>query len=211
MIYLANGDDNAVTVLRASNHQLIQTIPVGTEPSMIAVNPHIGASGHIFVTTTGEDGGWNRFLLLPKGWPEYLGASTARPLALDLNEPQEGIVFDPDRERVSATSRGDDLLAVYLDGERTCPSGAGCPSDSARLGEYQITVCVASPDGTCRQTLAQAGLRQRQIKPPSRRGGGGNWGNGLRALSVEPEQSAKTLMDKTQHTGEGGIHPPRSG
>jgi YVTN family beta-propeller protein len=109
----------------------------------IAVNPLIGTSGHIFATTTGEDGGWNQFLLLPKGWPEYY----ARPHALSLNEPRDGIAFEPTTLRVYVTSRSDDLLAAYLDGEPTCPA------NFAMHDRYQITVCVANGEGICKKTL----------------------------------------------------------
>jgi hypothetical protein len=123
---------------------------------MIAVNPLIGTSGHIFATTTGEDGGWDKFLMLPKGWPEYFARAYAQP----LDEPQEGIHFEPSSLRVFVTSRADDLVAAYLDGEPACPTNfvsgaaAGQPrSDSTFQTDpavgYQIKVCVAQPDGTC--------------------------------------------------------------
>jgi YVTN family beta-propeller protein len=108
---------------------------------MIAVNPLIATSGHIYVTTAGADGGWDRVLLLPKGWPELF----ARAYALDLNEPQEGIAFEPATLRVFVTSRSDDLVAVYQDGD---PS---CPSNFSLTAEYRIVICMANPDGTCQQ------------------------------------------------------------
>jgi YVTN family beta-propeller protein len=118
----------------------------GEEPAplrMIAVNPNIGTSGHIFATTAGVDGGWDKFLLLPKGWDEYF----ARAHALDLNGPREGIAFEPSTDRVFVTSRADDLVAAYLDGEPVCPTNFVMSS------EYLITVCVAGPDGTCEETF----------------------------------------------------------
>ena len=140
----------------------IRRMPAG-EPvplRMIAVNPLIGTSGHIFATTTEADGGWDKFLMLPKGWPEYF----ARAYAQDLNEPQEGIVFEPESLRVFVTSRADDLAAAYLDGEPACPTnfvtGALSESSDSEPGfqadpmlEFQIRVCVAQPDGTCARTL----------------------------------------------------------
>jgi YVTN family beta-propeller protein len=120
----------------------------GEEPvplRMIAVNPNIGTSGHIFATTAGADGGWNKFLLLPKGWPEYF----ARAHALDLNGPREGIAFEGSTDRVFVTSRADDLVAAYLDGEPVCPTNLAMSSAS----EYLITVCVAGPDGSCVETF----------------------------------------------------------
>jgi YVTN family beta-propeller protein len=112
---------------------------------MIAVNAAIGSSGHLFLTTASSDGGWDRFLLLAKGWPEYF----ARAHALDLHEPREGLVFDPDTQRAFATSLYDNLLAAYADG---APS---CATNFAALAEYQIKVCVAEPDGTCDRILTR--------------------------------------------------------
>jgi|GEM_PF-2413343 len=140
----------------------IRRMPAG-EPvplRMIAVNPLIGTSGHIFATTTEADGGWNKFLMLPKGWPEYF----ARAYAQDLDEPQEGIAFEPASLRVFVTSRSDDLAAAYLDGEPACPTnfvtsalGEGPSSDPASRTEptddYEIRVCIAAPDGTCAKTI----------------------------------------------------------
>jgi YVTN family beta-propeller protein len=114
---------------------------------MIAVNPLIGTSGHIFATTTEKDGGWNKFLLLPKGWPEYF----ARAHAMPLSEPQEGIVFEPASLRVFVTSRAGDLVAVYLDGEPACATNFG--TRSAVPEDYQLKICIAGPDGTCAKTF----------------------------------------------------------
>ncbi len=140
----------------------IRHMPAG-EPvplRMIAVNPLIGTSGHIFVTTTEADGGWDKFLMLPKGWPEYF----ARAYAQAIKEPQEGIAFEPTTLRVFVTSRSDDLVAAYLDGEPACPTNfvtgvlsEGLSSERALQAgpaeEFQIQVCVAQPDGTCAETV----------------------------------------------------------
>jgi YVTN family beta-propeller protein len=111
---------------------------------MIAVNPAIGSSGHIFVTTAGVDGGWNKVLVLAKGWPEYF----ARAYALDLAGPREGIAFDASTKRVFVTSRASGKLAVYLDGEPICPT-------NFEMGNYRITVCVADSKGGCKQLLTR--------------------------------------------------------
>jgi DNA-binding beta-propeller fold protein YncE len=126
----------------------------GAEPvplRMVAVNPLIGTSGHIFVTTTAGDGGWNKVLMLPKGWPEYF----ARAYGLVLAEPQEGIAFEPASLRVFVTSRSSDLVAAYLDGEPACPTNflAGALGKSLQPEDYQIRVCVAGPDGSCTKTI----------------------------------------------------------
>ncbi|MFC2029228.1 hypothetical protein ACFLWA_00690 [Chloroflexota bacterium] len=112
---------------------------------MVAVNPSIGTSGHLFATTASVDGGWNKFLLIPKGWPEYF----ARPYALDLKGPREGIAFEPSTLRVFVPSRRDDLLAVYLDGEPVCPQNFTSSVD------YEVSVCVAGADGTCKATYTR--------------------------------------------------------
>jgi hypothetical protein len=113
---------------------------------MIAVNPSIGSSGHLFVTTTSEDGGWNMLLTLAKGWPE----GYARAYALDLNEAREGIAFAPGTLRLFASSRTDNLVAVYLDGEPVCATNFLA---SEQAEGYLVKVCVAGPDGTCQQIL----------------------------------------------------------
>jgi YVTN family beta-propeller protein len=152
LVYVATIDTARIVAIDGSSNTYlgwaqIKRLP-GAEPApmrMIAVNPNIGTSGHIFATTTGEDGGWNKFLLLPKGWPEYF----ARPHALNLNEPREGIAFEPTTRRVFVTSRSDGRVAVFLDGEPVCASNFGAPE------RYQITICVAQPDGTCREVYTR--------------------------------------------------------
>lgn len=150
LVYVATIDTFRIAVVDGATSQFlgwaeIRRLP-GGEPvplRMIAVNPAIGSSGHIFVTTAAVDGGWNQFLTLPKGWPEYF----ARPYALALNQPQEGIAFDASTGRVFATSRSDNKVAVYRDGEPTCPNNFA--------DDYQITVCIANPDGSCKQVLTR--------------------------------------------------------
>ncbi len=150
LIYVATIDTFRIAVVDGSDDSYegwaeIKRLP-GGEPvplRMIGVNPNIGSSGHIFLTTVGTDGGWNKFLLLHKGWPEYF----SRPVALDLNGAREGMAFDPVQSRVFVTSRSNDLVAVYLDGEPTCPYNFA--------DEYQLTICVASPDGTCQELITR--------------------------------------------------------
>ena len=113
---------------------------VGVPLRMIVVDGIIGSSGHVFVTTAAIDGGQNKVLAMSKGWPEYF----ARAYALDLRGPREGIAFEPSTKRVFVTSRATGKLAVYQDGEPFCPGNFAAD-------EYQVTVCVANPDGTCQQ------------------------------------------------------------
>jgi len=151
LVYVATIDTFRIAVVDGSNDTFlgwaeIRRMP-GAEPvpmRMIAVNPSIGTSGHVFVTTVGSDGGWNKFIMLRKGWPEYF----ARPYAIDLGEAREGILFNPNSARVFATSRTENRVVVYQDGEPTCPTNFG-------LDGYQITVCVANPDGTCKQVITR--------------------------------------------------------
>jgi YVTN family beta-propeller protein len=153
LVYVAAIDTFRIAVLDGATDTFlgwaeIRRLP-GAEPvplRLIAVNPLIGTSGHVYVTTAGADGGWNKLLLLPKGWPEYF----ARAHALDLNGPREGLAFDPASLRVFATARGGNRLAVYLDGEPMC-------MQNFALGGYQIKVCLANPDGTCRPVETPAG------------------------------------------------------
>ncbi len=150
LVYVATIDTFRVVVLDGNTDTFlgwaeIRRLP-GTEPvplRMVAVNPLIGTSGHVFLTTVGEDGGWNRFLLLPKGWPEYF----ARAHALELEEAREGIAFEPTTLRVFVPSRADDLVAVYLDGEPVCPTNFAT--------DYQITICLAGPGGSCQQMFTR--------------------------------------------------------
>lgn len=149
LVYVATIDTFRIAVVNASTNTFlgwaeIRRLPNG-EPvplRMIAVNPNIGTSGHVFVTTVAGDGGWNKVLTLPKGWPEYF----ARPYALDANTPREGILIEGVNKRVFVTARGDNKLAVFQDGEPVCPT-------NFRDEGYMVTVCVANPDGTCNQVL----------------------------------------------------------
>jgi YVTN family beta-propeller protein len=150
LVYVATIDTFRIVVVDGSDDSFEGWAEIRRTPSgepvplrMIAVNPSIGGSGHVFLTTVGEDGGWNKFLLLHKGWPDYF----SRPIAMDLSEAREGMAFDPVHSRVFVTSRSSDLLAVYLDGEPTCPYNF---SD-----EYQLTICVANPNGTCREVITR--------------------------------------------------------
>jgi YVTN family beta-propeller protein len=152
LVYVATIDTARIAVIDGSTDTLlgwaeIRRLPGGEAVPlrMIAVNPSAGTSGHVFVTTAGEDLGWNKLLMFPHGWPESFG----RPYGLELGEPREGIAFDPGTLRVLATSRRDDTLAVYLDGEPACPGNVELP------GEYQIVVCVANADGSCQERLSR--------------------------------------------------------
>ncbi|MDW8102313.1 MAG: right-handed parallel beta-helix repeat-containing protein [Anaerolineae bacterium] len=107
----------------------------------IAVNPYIGTSGHIYVTTTGTDGPFDKVLMLPKGWPEYF----ARPYALDMgsgSDPREGIAFDQNRSLVYVTLRGKDELTVIQDGEPACFQNFSIGQGRLTFGEFFLKICV---------------------------------------------------------------------
>jgi YVTN family beta-propeller protein len=136
-VYVATIDSARIVVVDGSTDTLLGWAEIrrsgGGEPvplRLVAVDPLLGASGHLFVTTTGEDGGWDRVLMLPKGWNEGF----AQPIALELDEPREGIALEAASHRVFVSSRAGDLVAVYLDGEPPCPG------NFALAGEYQVSV-----------------------------------------------------------------------
>jgi YVTN family beta-propeller protein len=149
LVYVATIETFRIAVVNANTNTFlgwaeIRRLPNG-EPvplRMVAVNPSIGSSGHVFVTTVAGDGGWNKILTLPKGWPEYF----ARAYAIDANSPQEGILFEGVNKRLFATARGGNRLVALQDGEPVCGNNFGGES-------YKVTVCIANPDGTCIQLL----------------------------------------------------------
>jgi YVTN family beta-propeller protein len=149
LVYVATIDTFRIAVVDAATNTFLGWAEIRKMPNgepvplrMIAVNPAIGRSGHVFVTTAVVDGGWNKVLALSKGWPEYF----ARAYALDLKGPREGIAFEASSKRLFVTSRAEGKLAAYLDGEPFCPNNFG-------LTGYQVTVCVANPDGTCKELV----------------------------------------------------------
>ena len=150
LVYVATIDTFRIAVVNAATNTFLgwaEIRKITGEPAplrMIAVDPAIGSSGHVFVTTAAVDGGWNKVLALSKGWPEYF----ARAYALDLKGPREGIAFEASSKRLFVTSRATGKLAAYQDGEPFCPTNFG-------LTGYRITVCVANPDGTCQQILTR--------------------------------------------------------
>jgi YVTN family beta-propeller protein len=151
LVYVATIDTFRIAAVDGATNQFLgwaefRKMP-GGEPvplRMLAVNPAIGSSGHLFATTAAVDGGWNKFLTIPKGWPEYF----ARPYALNLNQPREGIAFEASTCRVFATSRSDNKVVAYLDGDPVCPT-------NLTAADYQVTVCVADGEGGCKQILTR--------------------------------------------------------
>lgn len=148
LVYVATIETFRIAVVNAGSNVFLGWAEIRRMPNgepvplrQIAVNPSIGSSGHVFVTTAAADGGWNKFLTLPKGWPEYF----ARAYAVDVTNAREGILFEGVNKRVFATSRSTGKLAAFRDGEPVCPTNFA--------DEWQVTVCVADADGTCSQVL----------------------------------------------------------
>jgi len=151
LVYVATIETFRIAVVDAGTNGYlgwaeIRRMPNG-EPAplrMIAVNAGIGTSGHVFVTTSTGDGGWNKILALSKGWPEYF----SRAYAIDADVPQEGILIEGINKRLFVTARNGNKLVVVQDGEPICPA-------NFRDEGFKVTVCVANPDGSCNQVLEQ--------------------------------------------------------
>ncbi len=80
---------------------------------VIAVNPDVGAYGHLWAVTSEEDGGQNQVLLIPI-W--LMGTPT--PVPLDLpSYPLEGIALDTAADQVWVTSVRSGQVTVVQDGE----------------------------------------------------------------------------------------------
>ncbi len=83
---------------------------------VIAVNPRIGAYGHLWTVTSEEDGGQNQVLLIPV-WE----MGTPTPVPLDLPPfPLDGIALDPAANQVWVTSVGSGKVTIVQDGEPLC-------------------------------------------------------------------------------------------
>ena len=114
--------------------------PVQPAPMrVIAVNPNLGASGHLYATTVAEDGGFDRLFAIPKGWDEYFH----RPYAIDVgNSPREGIAVNLSNNRVYVTARGSNRLTILEDGEPPCLWNFAL--------DFTFTLCRVGIDGDCR-------------------------------------------------------------
>jgi hypothetical protein len=78
--------------------------------SIDSVNPNLGASAHVYVTSSTDDpDGVDRLLVFSRGWPEGF----ARLYALGIGASQrEGIAVNLASDRVYVSARGDDQVAV---------------------------------------------------------------------------------------------------
>ena len=87
--------------------------------SIDSVNPNLGASGHVYVTSSTDDPDVvDRLLVFSMAWPEGF----APPYALDVGTiPREGIAVNLDNGRVYVSARGDDQVGIVWDGEPVCP------------------------------------------------------------------------------------------
>ncbi len=148
LVYVATIDTFRIAVVNASTNTYLGWAEIRRMPNgepvplrMVAVNANVGTSGHVFVTTSSLDGGWDKVLTLSKGWPEYF----SRAYAMDVYRPQEGVLIEGINKRVFVTARGGNQLVVVQDGEPVCPTNFG--------EGFKVTVCVANPDGSCNQLL----------------------------------------------------------
>jgi YVTN family beta-propeller protein len=106
---------------------------------VIAVNPNLGASGHLYATTIADDGGFDRFFAIPKGWDEYFH----RPYAIDVgNSPREGIAVNLSNNRVYVTARGSNRLTILEDGEPPCLWNFAL--------DFTFTLCRVGIESDCR-------------------------------------------------------------
>jgi YVTN family beta-propeller protein len=107
---------------------------------VIAVNPNLGTSGHLYATTIADDGGFDRFFAIPKGWDEYF----ERPYAIDVgNNPREGIAVNLRNNQVYVTALGsDNRLTILEDGVPPCLWNFAL--------DFTFTLCRVGIDGDCR-------------------------------------------------------------
>ncbi len=106
---------------------------------VIAVNPNLGSSGHLYATTVAEDGGFDRLFAIPKGWPEGFH----RPYAIDVgNNPREDVAVNLSNNRVYVTARGSKMLTILEDGEPPCIWNFAL--------DFTFTLCRVGIDGDCR-------------------------------------------------------------
>ena len=148
LVYVATIDTFRIAVVNASTNTYLGWAEIRRMPNgepvplrMVAVDANVGTSGHVFVTTSSLDGGWDKVLTLSKGWPEYF----SRAYAMDVYRPQEGILIEGINKRVFVAARGGNKLMVVQDGEPVCPTNFG--------EGFKVTVCVANPDSSCSQLL----------------------------------------------------------
>ena len=106
---------------------------------VIAVNPNLGSSGHLYATTAAEDGGFDRLFAIPKGWHEGFH----RPYAINVgNNPREGVAVNLSNNRVYVTARGSNRLTILEDGEPPCMWNFAL--------DFTFTLCRVGIEGDCR-------------------------------------------------------------
>ena len=126
LVYVATIDSHRIVAVDGVTNSFLGWLEVrrndGTPVSlrMIGVNPNLGTSGHVYVTSSTDDpDGVDRLLVFSKGWPEGF----APPYALDVGTiPREGIAVNLDSGRVYVyvSAGGDDQVAVVWDGVPAC-------------------------------------------------------------------------------------------
>jgi YVTN family beta-propeller protein len=120
-------DGNTDTMLGWASITKMDTTPVPLR--VVAVNPKYG-SGHLWTTTSSGDGGFDKVLLMPKGWAEYFH----RPLpATDLSKPVEGIAINTLTDRVYVSGEGENAVAVLGDAADYCLTPFSTDADSYKI------------------------------------------------------------------------------
>jgi len=110
---------------------------------VIAVNPDLGSTGHLYATTVAEDGDFDLFFAIPKGWQGAAFPPFERPYAIDVgNNPREGIAVNLSNDQVYVTARGSDKLTILQDGLPPCLWNFAL--------DFTVTVCRVDIDGDCR-------------------------------------------------------------
>jgi uncharacterized repeat protein (TIGR01451 family) len=121
----------------------------------IAVNPDVGAYGHLWVVTSEEDGEPNRVLLIPVS-----PMGTPTPVPLDLpSDPLDGIALDPSTNRVWVTSARNGQVTVAQDGEPVCGEEEQPPSPPPSFCAPQWVATVAAGPSPYGVAIDPAGRR----------------------------------------------------
>jgi DNA-binding beta-propeller fold protein YncE len=142
LVYAAAIDEGRITIIDGATDQQISSMKIRRSNGdivplrVIGINPNVGPEGHLFLTTSSEDGGQNQFLLIPNGWP-----ALGTPVQLDIaSYPLDGITFDPDTNQVWVTSVGSNLVNVIQDGLPVCDDLP--PFDTAPLEKGADTLHI---------------------------------------------------------------------
>jgi uncharacterized repeat protein (TIGR01451 family) len=123
LVYVATIDTQRIVAIDANSDAYLGWAQIkksdGTPVPLrvIGVNPVLGSSGHLYVTTAESNNGFNKILVIPKGWPEYFSL----PYAIDSGRnPIEGVAVNLVTNKVYVSAELDNLVTYFLDGEPAC-------------------------------------------------------------------------------------------